>query len=174
MPKALAKASRTSHNTQEKEVSHVPSIPDDYLLDAVGLGRPRACGGVVVLQNWTSVKIDYALRLADGRQTHQTIAPTDIASIPTTAPIVVTLGEGPANRSYTLNVNSIHYFGLNKDGPELAHLKLPGVDGNAPADPRPGVPGTRVPAAAGPSPAARGGPSGASPAGGPASGCPDL
>ena len=91
------------------------------------------CAGVVVLQNWTPVKIDYALRQADGQQSRQSIAPTDIASIPTTGPIVVTLGEGPAARSYPLNVNSIHYFGIRNGVLELVHLKLPGVDDKAEA-----------------------------------------
>ena len=78
----------------------------------LGLAARVGCAGVVVLQNWTPVKIDYALRQADGRESRQSIAPTDIASIPTTGPIMVTLGEGPAARSYPLNVNSIHYFGI--------------------------------------------------------------
>jgi hypothetical protein len=94
------------------------------------LATRAARAGVVVLQNWTSVKIDYTLRLADGTEARRSIVPTDIASIPTAAPVVVTLGEGAAARSYTLDVNSIHYFDLSSDGLTslLKHLKLPGVD----------------------------------------------
>ncbi|MEI8374583.1 MAG: matrixin family metalloprotease [Planctomycetota bacterium] len=87
--------------------------------------------GVIVLQNWTSVKIDYVLCQADGQQSRQSIAPSDVASIPATGPILVTLGEGPAARNYQLNVNSIHYFGMCNGVPELVHLKLPGVDSKA-------------------------------------------
>ena len=33
----------------------------------LGLAAPLGCAGVVVLQNWTPVKIDYVLRQADGQ-----------------------------------------------------------------------------------------------------------
>ena len=49
----------------------------------LGLAARVGCAGVVVLQNWTPVKIDYTLRQADGQQSRQSIAPSDIASIPT-------------------------------------------------------------------------------------------
>lgn len=94
----------------------------------LGFSARLGCAGVVVLQNWTPVKIDYALRLADGREGRQTIVPTDIASIPATAPITVTVGEGDAAHSYQLPVNSIHYFGVRNGAPELIHLKLPGME----------------------------------------------
>ena len=98
----------------------------------LGLTAPAACGGVVVLQNETSVKIDYALRQADGRQSHQSIAPGDIASILTTGPIVVTLRDGHPD-GYLLNVNSIYYFGLQNGAAKLIHLKLPGMADKAEA-----------------------------------------
>ncbi len=94
----------------------------------LGLAARWGCAGVVVLQNWTPVKIDYTYLQADGHPSRQTIAPTDIAAIPATGPVTVMLGEGPTARSYPLNVNSIHYFGLNNGVPELIHLKLPGVE----------------------------------------------
>ena len=87
--------------------------------------------GVVVLQNWTPVKIDYELRQADGQPSRQSIVPTDIASIPTTGPVFVTLGEGPTSQGYQLNVNSIYYFGVRNGVPELGRLKLPGIDDKA-------------------------------------------
>jgi len=106
----------------------------------LALASRVGCAGVVVLQNWTPVKIDYVLCQADGQQSRQSIAPSDIASIPTTGSISVTLGEGPAARNYPLNVNSIHYFGIRNGVPELVHLKLPGVDDKAEAPAQPGQP----------------------------------
>ena len=103
----------------------------------LGLAARAGCAGVVVLQNWTPVKIDYTLRQADGQESRQSIVPTDIASVPTTGPIMVTLGEGPAARSYPLKVNSIHYFGMRNGQPELIDRKLPGVDGTAEAAAQP-------------------------------------
>ena len=103
----------------------------------LGLATRVCCAGVVVLQNWTPVKVDYTLRQADGRQSRQSIAPTDVTSIPTTGPIEVTLGEGPAEHSYQLNVNTIHYLGIRNGQPELIHLKLPGVDDKAEARTQP-------------------------------------
>ncbi len=91
------------------------------------------CAGVVVLQNWTPVKIDYVIRLADGRAARQTIVPTDIASFPTQGPATVVLGEGPSARSLELSVNSIHYFVIHGGVPELARLKMPGAESKAAA-----------------------------------------
>jgi len=97
------------------------------------------CGGVVVLQNLTSLKIEYELRQADGHSIRQSIVPTDVASIPTTGPIVVAFGEGPAARIRQLEVNSIHYFGIRDGVPELVDLTLPGIDATAgAATPPPG------------------------------------
>ncbi len=116
-----------------------------------GLFAQVSSAGVVVLQNWTSVKIDYALRRADGQESRQSIAPTDIASFPTTGPVMVTLGEGAAARSFQLNVNSIHYFGIRNGAPELVHLKLPGVEDKPEVA---GLPARSLPAGAAPAGAA--------------------
>jgi hypothetical protein len=87
--------------------------------------------GVVVLQNLTSVKIGYILRDADGHETRQTIVPTDIASIPTTRPISIVLGDGVTARAFALPVNSIHYFEIRNNVGELISLTLPGVEEKA-------------------------------------------
>ena len=93
--------------------------------------------GVVVLQNWTPFRIQYTLRLADGRESRQSIAPTDIASIPTTGPIVIALGADPAAQPYLLGVNSVHYFCIRNSAVQVVHLKLPGVDDSVPAATQP-------------------------------------
>jgi hypothetical protein len=93
------------------------------------LAAPRACAaGVVVLQNLTPVKIEFSYRLPDGKEGRQAIVPTDIASIPATGPVLMTLGEGPASHSFTLDLNSIHYFVVQNGMVQFVHLKLPGVD----------------------------------------------
>jgi hypothetical protein len=107
-----------------------------------GLTVPLGWAGVVVLQNMTPGKIEYAIQQADGRQIRQSIAPGDIASIPATGPIVIFLNGGPAD-GYQLNVNSIYYFGIQEGATKLIHLKLPGMDDK----PAVAVP---LPAAAGP------------------------
>jgi hypothetical protein len=43
----------------------------------LGLATRLGCAGVVVIQNWTPVKIDYTFRQADGQPSRQTIAATD-------------------------------------------------------------------------------------------------
>ena len=116
----LACGIRSGHNREMFPMNRIFVTITCWTL--VGLAARVGCGGVVVLQNWTAVKIDYTLRQADGRQSRQSIAPTDIASIPITGPIVISLGEGSAEHNYLLNVNSIHYFGLRNGVPELVAL----------------------------------------------------
>ncbi len=103
----------------------------------LGLAARLGCAGVVVLQNGTPLKIEYVLRLADGRQSRQIITPTDVASFPTTEPVTVILGEGPAAHSYQLTVNSVNYIMPRNGIPEVVHLALPGSDGKAQASAQP-------------------------------------
>ncbi|MGO9110762.1 MAG: matrixin family metalloprotease [Thermoguttaceae bacterium] len=103
----------------------------------LGLAARLGCAGVVVLQNGTPLKIEYVLRLADGRQSRQIITPTDVASFPTTEPVTVILGEGPATHSYQLTVNSVNYIMPRNGIPEVVHLALPGSDGKAQASAQP-------------------------------------
>ena len=114
-----------------------PPLDDDCPFADSRLTARAGVAGVVVLQNWTPFRIQYTLRLADGRESRQSIAPTDIASIPTTGPIVIALGEDPAAQPYLLGVNSVHYFCIRNGAVQVVHLKLPGVDDSVPAATQP-------------------------------------
>jgi hypothetical protein len=98
------------------------------------LAARMGSAGVVVIQNVTVLKFPFTIHEADGKETRRVIVPTDIVSIPATAPVVITLGEGPGARSYTLEVNSIHYFQVRNGLLDVVHLKLPGMD-DKPAKP---------------------------------------
>jgi len=87
--------------------------------------------GVVVVQNWSAVKIEFTARGTDGQPVRYSVAPTDIAAIPAYGPVAITLGEGAEARTFPAAVNSIHYLGLRDGKPELVHLRLPGVDDKA-------------------------------------------
>ncbi len=146
----LAKRGPSGDNKEMFRMNRIFMIMAGWM--SVWLAARVGCAGVVVLQNWTPAKIDYVLRLADGRESRQSIAPTDVASIPSTGPIAVTLGEGPAARTYALSVNSIHYLAARDGPPELLHLNLPGVDGTVAAPAQPPVqapPGHHVPTVGG-------------------------
>jgi hypothetical protein len=114
----------------------------------LGLAARAGCAAVVVLQNMTPLKIEYTLRQTDGKESRQTIVPTDVASFPVTGPVTVTLGAGTAARSSLLSVNSVHYFAMHNGAPELVRLKLPGVEDNAAAAVQP--PGGAAPRQASP------------------------
>ena len=98
----------------------------------LALAGQASRAGVAVVQNWTPGKVEFVLRQADGRQSRHSLVPTDVMSVPTAAPVIITLGEGPVARDYPLPVNSVHYFGMRKGEPEIVRLRLPGTEEQTP------------------------------------------
>ena len=89
-------------------------------LICVCLAAGPLSAGVVVVQNWTSVKMTFTAQASDGQQMQYAVASKDIAAIPTDGPVTITFGEGAAAVVRTVPMNSIYYIGVADGKPELA------------------------------------------------------
>ena len=125
----LANGGRIAHNNSMKPMNPVRTIVPLLIIACLAAGRLSA--GVVVVQNWTPVKITFIARASDGQLTRYTVTPTDIAAIPADGPVTIAFGEGAAAVTRDAAVNSIHYFGLREGKVDLGRLVLPGVDDKA-------------------------------------------
>ena len=129
MPWTLAKCVATGHNnSMNVTIALKRSRVAVWLFLSAALAAGPLSAGVVVVQNWTSVKIAFAASGGDGQATRYTVAPSDIAAIPADGPVAITVGEGAAAVPQQVPINSIIYF-VVKDGIlHFQRLVLPGVE----------------------------------------------
>ena len=55
--------------------------------------------GVVVIQNWTPVRIEFNAHGPDGKDAHYVVPPTNVAAIPTNGLVTATFGTARTSKS---------------------------------------------------------------------------
>jgi hypothetical protein len=117
-----------------------------FLAAALASASPAAAG-VVVLDNHTSVKVDFIVQPTGGTASRHILVPGDVLPIPATDAVDISYSDGQPHR-YVVRPNSIYYFVNHEKSIELAELMSVPCAAAAPAPVRPPMPGKPAPPAA--------------------------
>ena len=101
---------------------------DIALLAAILMHAAPAPGGVLVLDNHTTVKIDFTIRPTDGKESRHSVAAGDVVPVAVSGPVEIGYFDGQPQH-HLVKPNNVFYFLTGEKPLELIQLALPPMEG---------------------------------------------